>query len=124
MAEGDTLLNAAIGAVVTVVLSFTTVSPVLGGGVAGYLQRGDPGDGLRVGAISGLIATIPFLLLIVLFGGFLFTGSMFGGGLGIPGGFVLVLLFGLILALVWTMTLSALGGYVGAYIATERESGR
>lgn len=46
---------------------------------------------------------------------------MMGGGMGIPGGFVVVLLFGFILALVWTVGLSALGGYLGVYITTETE---
>jgi hypothetical protein len=125
MAERNTLLNAAIGALVSVVLSFTVFSPVLGGGVAGYLQRGDPDKGLRVGALSGVIASIPFLLLFVLFSGVVFTGSLFidGGGLGIPGGFMFVFLFVFAIALAWTVTLSAVGGYLGGYVATETDIG-
>lgn len=75
MSEGDTLLTAVIGAVVTLVLSFTVFSPLLGGGVAGYLQRGNRAGGIRVGALSGAIAAIPFLLLLSVFAGFVFTGS-------------------------------------------------
>lgn len=123
MGKGDTLLNAVIGAVVTVVLSFTVFSPLLGGGVAGYLQRGTRADGIRVGALSGAIAAVPFLLLLFVFAGFVFTGSMMGDGMGIPGGFVVVLLFGFIFALIWTVGLSALGGYLGVYVATETEIG-
>lgn len=123
MGEGDTVINAVIGAAVTVVLSFTAFSPILGGGVAGYLQRGERSDGLRVGALSGAIATIPFLLLIALFGSLLFSGSTIGGGVGIPGGFVILVLFGVVFALVWTVVLSAIGGYLGVYIATETDIG-
>ena len=123
MSEGDTLINAAIGAVVTVVLSFTGFSPILGGMVAGYLQRGDRAGGIRVGAISGAIAALPVLLLFFVVGGFVFTGSTMGGGMGVPGGVVVVLLFGVVIALVWIVGLSALGGYLGAYIATETDVG-
>ena len=123
MSDGDTLVNAVIGAVVTVVLSFTGFSPVLGGMVAGYLQRGDRSDGIRVGAISGAIAALPFLLLVFAFGGFLFTGSMIGGHMGASLGFVFVLLFGFVFALFWSVGLSALGGYLGVYLATETDVG-
>jgi len=123
MNEGNTFVNAVIGAVVTIVLSFSGFSPILGGMVAGYLQRGDRSGGIRVGALSGGIAALPFLLLFVVFGGFLFTGSMMNGGMGIPGGFVVVLLFGFVFALVWSVGLSALGGYLGVYIATETDLG-
>ena len=124
MSEGDTVVNAVIGAVVTVVLTFTGFSPILGGIVAGYLQRGERVDGARVGALSGAIAILPFLLLFFVFGGFLFTGSMMGGGMGVPGGFVVVFLFGVVFALVWVVGLSALGGYLGVYLATETDVGR
>lgn len=123
MSEGDTLINAVIGAVVAVVLSFTGFSPLLGGMVAGYLQRGDRAGGIRVGALSGAIAALPFLLLFFVFGGFLFTGSMLGNGMGVPGGFVFVLLFGVVFAFIWSVGLSALGGYLGVYIATETDVG-
>ena len=124
MGDGDTLLNALIGAVVTVVLSFTGFSPLLGGGVAGYLQRGERSDGLRVGALSGAIAAIPFLLLFGLFGGFVFTGSMMGPGMGLPGATALVFVFGIVFALAWSIALSAVGGYLGVYLATETDLGK
>lgn len=40
MSERNTVLNAAIGAAVSVVLTVLPFSPVLGGAVAGYLERG------------------------------------------------------------------------------------
>jgi hypothetical protein len=123
MGEGDTYINALIGAVVTVVLSFTGFSPLLGGGVAGYLQRGERSDGIRVGAISGAIATIPFLFVFSVFGSFIFTGSMMGPGLGVAGATVLVFVFGFVFALFWSVALSAAGGYLGVYLATETDLG-
>jgi len=147
MGEGDTLLNAAIGAVVTLilsftgfsssppgdpasprrvvtlVLSFTGFSPILGGMAAGYLQRGDRAGGTRVGALAGALAAVPFLLLFLLFGGFFSTGSMMGGGMGVPGGFLFFFPFAFVSALVWSVGLSALGGYLGVYVATETEVG-
>lgn len=122
MGRGDTILNAVIGAVVTVVLSFTGVSPVLGGGVAGYLQEGTRTAGAKVGALSGAIAFLPFLLLSFLFFGFLVSGPMGGGGFGVPGGpELLVILFVFFpVVLVWNAGLGALGGYLGAYLREER----
>ena len=59
MGEGDTLLNAAIGVTVAIVLSFLLgpASPVLGGVAAGCLQGGDT----RPGAAVGTVALAPFL---------------------------------------------------------------
>ena len=123
MGEGDTFVNALVGAVVTVVLSFTGFSPLLGGGVAGYLQRGERSDGIRVGALSGAIAAIPFLLLFGVFGSFVFTGSMMGPGMGVAGATALVFIFGFVFALAWSVALSAVGGYLGVYLATETDLG-
>lgn len=117
------MINAVIGAVVTVVLSFTVFSPILGGGVAGYLQRGERGDGIRIGALSGALAAIPAVLLFVVFGSFVFTGSMMGPGIGVPRGTAFVFVFGGIYVLLWTIGLSALGGYLGVYVATETDIG-
>ncbi len=107
----NTLVNAVVGAVVTVVLSFLGVSPIVGGAVAGYLERR---DGLRVGAISGAIAAIPMVILVFLFVGFfgfLATGA--------PGFFVFFAAIALPFVLLYSIGLSALGGYVGVYLAGE-----
>jgi len=114
MGEGDTLLNALIGAVVTVVLSFTGLSPILGGAVAGYLQRASRRSGATVGALSSAIASVPFLIFAVLF-----VPVVFGGiGGGIPGGpELLVIVFTTFpVVLAWTIGLGALGGYLGTYL--------
>lgn len=120
MAEGDTLLNALIGAVVSVLLAFLPFSTVLGGGVAGYLQKGSREEGLRVGAISGLIAMIPIFLVASLFGSMFFFSMLGLGPRGLAGfGFVLVV--GLLFLVLYTVALAALGGYLGAYVATETD---
>lgn len=106
----NTVLNAVIGAVVTIVLSFTVVSPVLGGVAAGYLQRE---DGLRVGALAGVIAALPAVLLTFLVVGFL----GFGAAPVFLGFFFIIV--GIILVPIYIIGLSALGGYLGVYLRHE-----
>ncbi len=110
----NSLLNALIGAVVTVVLSFTVISPILGGALAGYLEKE---NGVRIGAIAGVIAVVPLVLffLLAVFGiGFFVVG---GPGVGLFGLFALV--FAFTFGLAFVIGLSALGGYLGVYLATE-----
>ena len=118
----DSTLHALIGAVVTVVFSFVPFSPVLGGGVAAYLNDADTDDGVRIGARSGLIATIPLLLLgliaFAIFGLFAIGGPG-GGGMGVGLGGLFVLLLVGVVAVAYTVGLSALGGYLGAYFVDE-----
>lgn len=71
MTGQHTLMNALVGAAVTVVFAFLPFSSVLGGAVSGYLEGGDLRDGARVGALSGLLATVPLALLGLLIAGFL-----------------------------------------------------
>jgi len=121
MVERTELRNAAIGAVVTIALSFTGFSALFGGGVAGYLQREPPKRGARVGAISGAIAIVP-VLLVLLFGFVLILGQP--SALGIPGGaelaIILLVMFPLLFA--WIIGLSAVGGFLGAYVRSETRS--
>ncbi|MDZ5812630.1 DUF5518 domain-containing protein [Halorubrum sp. AD140] len=115
MNTDNTLLNAFIGAVATFVLSFTGIGPVLGGALAGYLEGGETSDGLRVGAISGAIASIPVLGILVLI---LFVVPVAPDAGVVLGSAVLIL--GIIaLAFAYTMALSAVGGVLGAYIKRE-----
>lgn len=124
MAEGDTLANALLGAVVTVVFSLLPFSPLLGGLLAGYLEGGDRNDGVRVGAISGVIALVPILGFLALVGGawivFLLGGMPFRAGavLGVVALFILAFLA------IFTVGLSALGGWLGNYVATDTNAGR
>ena len=115
----NALLNALVGAIATAVLSFTGISPLLGGALAGYLNED---DGLRVCAISGAIASIPvvgLLLLVLVLLPFL---GLFGFPLevGIAAGGVVV--FGAIVVIggvAYTVVLSALGGLIGVYARKE-----
>lgn len=59
----STFVNAIIGAVAGIVLSFIPLSSLLGGAVAGYLQGGEKADGLRVGVIAGVIMLVPLMLI-------------------------------------------------------------
>ena len=113
MAESkpSTLLNALIGAVATVALSFTLVSPILGGAIAGYLERE---RGARVGAISGIIASIPVVLLGLLAVG---TIPMIGASPRAIGLLVVPIL--LLLVPLYLIGSSALGGYLGVYLRDE-----
>lgn len=111
----NTLLNVVIGAVAGIVLSFIPLSTVLGGAVAGYLEGGDTSDGVRVGALAGLIMLIPFALFGLAF--MMFILGFGTGGAPIAFGLfgVMILLFGA----VYTVGLSAVGGYLGVYIKQE-----
>lgn len=116
----STLVNALIGAVVTVVVSFVPFSPVIGGGVAGYLQHGSREEGVKVGAISGVIATIPVVLGVLLIASVFTIVPSGTGGLGLAVGGLVLALVVFLLAGIYTVGLGAVGGYLGAYLAEER----
>ncbi|WP_255196409.1 DUF5518 domain-containing protein [Halorarius litoreus] len=116
MAEGDTLLNAAIGAAVSIVLSFLPFAAVLGGAVAGYLQvrEQDVGEGARVGAISGLIALVPVVLLLFAIGSFLPFLPLEVGAFT-----TIALVVVLVVATLYMVAAGAVGGAIGAYLVDE-----
>ena len=124
MAEGDTFLNALIGAVINVVggpiVPFATV---LGGAVAGYLQGGSRSAGLRVGALAGLLSLLP-LLVVGFFFGNLFVG-LFLGGFGVPRAFsglgTLIVVTIVFSAVVYTVAFSAVGGWLGNYVKYDTD---
>ena len=121
MEEGATLVNAVVGAVVSVLGGMVVpFAPLVGGAVAGYLEGGTRSEGIRVGFVSGLIALVPALLLGVIAVG-IFGSLLLGMGPGLDGfgvglfgfGFVLV---ALAVAAVGIVGLSTLGGWVGNYV--------
>lgn len=125
----NTLVNALVGGVAATVLGFLPFSPALGGVLAGYLQGPDTGDGLRVGALAGVVALVPLVLVAFLFGGMMLAFVPFGMGMGMNpwvGGVFgvfggVVFLFVLLFGLVYTVGLAALGGVLGAYLNRELE---
>jgi len=111
----NTLLNGVIGGVIGVVLSFIPFSPVLGGGVAGYLEGGDYASGAKVGAVAGLVAFVPLVAII-------------GLGLAVvvfspsPGMALALWVTGLAIVIfvaLYAIGLSILGGMLGAYLQNE-----
>ncbi|PGF15951.1 hypothetical protein CP556_07355 [Natrinema sp. CBA1119] len=119
MVRSRTIVNAGIGAIIGVVLSFIPFSPVLGGAVAGFLEGPDERAGAVAGALAGAIAFLPIAGIGFLLFGFLSLGL--AGGVPVEG----VALFALVILgvgafiLLYTVGLSLLGGYLGAYLARE-----
>lgn len=114
--ERSPLLNAVIGGIVGVILSFIPLSPVLGGGVAGYLQEGTREAGIKVGGGAGLLMLLPFVFIG-------FFGMMLLGLGGTPMAFGILLFVLLFVTAVYTVGLSALGGYLGVYVREEVQKG-
>lgn len=119
MVRTRTLINAVIGAVFSVVLSFIPGSTVLGGAIAGFLEGPDERAGSIAGALAGAITFIPFLGIGFLLAGVLSLGLL--GGVPIQGVFLFtfVILSAGFFLLLYTVGLSLLGGYLGAYLARE-----
>jgi len=117
-------VSALLGAVVTVVTSFVPVAPAFGGAVAGYLHDSGTDRGTRVGAVSGAFASLPLAALYLFILGIFVFGSITTGEVAGPA-FVAVLVGGIFLVIVlYTVGLSALGGYVGGRYAESRAAKR
>lgn len=117
----NTLLNALIGAVAAIILSFVPLSTVLGGAIAAYLEGGTPRDGMKVGAVAGLMMVIPLMLFGIFFGSFFFTGNMLppmtGGRHRTPIGIMAIFLMAV--GILYTVGFSIVGGYLGNYLENE-----
>jgi hypothetical protein len=115
----ETLVDAGWGAVVTLALSVVPFSSVLGGAVAADRHGGGYGTGLALGALAGVVAMVP---LLVLFVPALFVAGQLGLGIppGAPGYDLFLVLVGT-LFLAYTVGLSALGGLGGAWAAAHTD---
>lgn len=116
-AAGSYRSYAVLGAAATAVLSFVPLSPVLGGGVAGYLEQYETGRSVSVGALSGLLAMLPgmVVLLFVTVGMYAGLAAVQAAGFGLV--VVSVMLFVLLLIGAYGAGLGAVGGFAGAYLA-------
>lgn len=126
MGDGDTLVNAVIGAVATALLSvFVPLAPLLGGGIAGYLEGGDRNDGFRVGLYSGVISLavslVLFAVVFVFLAAFLAFVPEALGLFGAAG--LLVLVLGTLSTAAYFLGLSALGGWLGNYVRYDTAIG-
>lgn len=117
----DTITNTVTGAVVTVVSAlFLPGAPLIGGAVSGYLEESGTTDGVRVGALSGLVALIPLAAVVVGFGRLAFAAVGAGAGPPVAGGVGIAALgLALLSGLVYLVVFGAIGGWIGAYVATE-----
>lgn len=119
MRNRSVLLNAVVAAVAAVVLSFVPLSTLLGGAIGGFLQGADAREGIIVGALAGLLTLLPFGAIG--FGVLLVLGIFGAGGAPIEGivVFFIFVLVTAVAAFLYTVGLSALGGFLGAYLADE-----
>lgn len=120
MVRKRTLVNAVIGAVVSLLLSFIPFSTVLGGLVSGFLEGSDAGDGAVVGALAGTIAFLPlaaFAFAILAFVGVGVIANAIPLG-GLLAGIVVVA-FVTTMIFAYTVGLALVGGVLGAMAAGE-----
>jgi len=109
-------MNALIGAVVAIVAGpLLPFAAIVGGAVAGYLERGDLEAGARVGAFAGAIAAIPAVLGVFVFGGFLFGITPLSGFAVAP----IFLLLVLVVVPVYYLVAGGVGGAIGSYLRAE-----
>jgi hypothetical protein len=116
MGRGDTFVNALLGAVASVVLSFLPFGIVLGGALAGYLQgmSKDYAEGAKVGALAGLFAFLPVMGFLFLLGGALPFIPLEFAALGLLVGLLIIVGAG-----AYFIGGGALGGAIGAYLVDE-----
>ena len=115
--RSDYAANALLGAVISALLSFVPFSPAIGGGVAGYLERGESERTVGVGALSGIVLMAPVLgfLLFLTIGLLLGLMAVDAGALALAVGAAMLMAF--LVVAVAGAGLGALGGYVGGKLA-------
>jgi hypothetical protein len=106
---------ALVGGLVGIVLGFLPFSPGIGGAVAGYLDPNRTASGFGIGAISGLFAAIPMVIVA----GFTSVGLF----IGLPTEAVVAVLSVVSIVSVFAaaigLALSAVGGYAGHWIREQ-----
>jgi uncharacterized Tic20 family protein len=113
---GDsTMIIALLGAFVSLITGFIPFSPLIGGGLAGWLVRDDETRAVKVAGLSGLILALPVAFIFVPVFGLALLG---GPRVGIA--FLLLTFFVVALALFYTAGISAIGGYIGVRLYQSR----
>lgn len=111
---------AIVGGIVTAVTSFVPLSPILGGAVAGYLEGGENGRGLTVGGMAGLVAAVPLVVgVVVAMGGLAIATATIGFGF-VAVAIAMGIALGAMIAALYVVALSALGGFLGASVEIRR----
>lgn len=111
--QSSPVLNGLVGGLTGSFLSFIPFATILGGVLAGYLEGGDrPEDGLKPGAIAGVVMFLPVAFMLFL--------GMFLLGLGsVPALFGVLGIGILLVGGLYAIGLSTLGGYLGVYLKNE-----
>lgn len=111
--ERSRVLNGLVGGAVAVLLSVLPLSPAIGGGVAGYLDRETGRHGAAAGTIAGLVAAIPYVLVGLYLA--LSPGvTLPGPELGVSRALIVAGVTGF--ALVYVVGLAALGSLGGGFL--------
>ena len=120
---GNYLAAAVLGAIATTVLSFIPFSPVVGGGVAGYLEGHETSRSVSVGGVSGLLSMVPGLVILLFVTVGLYAGlsDVGEGDFGIVVATAMLLVMLVVAA--YGAGLGALGGFAGGRLS-ERERER
>ena len=108
---------AVLGAVTAGVLSFVPLSPVLGGGLAGYLEHSRAGRAVGVGALSGFLAMAPALLVLAFVTVGLYAGLAAVGAASVGVVAAAAMLFAFLFTAAFGTGLGALGGFAGGRLA-------
>lgn len=118
MVNHGTLVNAIVGAIVGILLSFIPFSTVIGGAMAAFLEGPDHREGALAGAIAGVITFLPAAGIAVLAFAFVGVGTAFEA---IPVGGAAFLIVAVLVAfttiLIYTVGLALVGGFLGAALA-------
>ena len=113
---------AVLGGVSTAFLSFVPFSPVLGGGIAGFLEWHESDRTVSVGALAGVLPALPVMALVVILFGGLMAGMLAVDEGGLASFFAVVAILAVFFIAVFAAGLGALGGYLGGWIANRRRT--
>ena len=111
---------ALVGGFATALLSFIPISPLFGGALSGYLERGESNRTLSVGALAGLLPVVPLVVLIAFVLGGVVAGLMEIGEDSVALFMAVVLIFSIAFTAIVAAGLGAGGGYLGGLIAERR----